>query len=179
MPESYESVHAGMHAADKTAAGSACGGGSNRKAPPRYQDRRKRRRHAHLSEVLLHKLAAHHADERGGGVVRHRLGQHGLAGAGRAVQQHAPARDGSGVEQQRRLVMRGDRIIIEELLLLLARMAQILQSGCPKTQPTRCSLRNQPGRVDAKLPIEVPLGQRQLHGLPDLLLLNVIATDVL
>ena len=34
---------------------------------------------AHLPKVFLHKLGAHNADEGGGGVVRHGLGQHGLA----------------------------------------------------------------------------------------------------
>lgn len=33
----------------------------------------------HLSQVLLHKLTAHYADEGGSGVVRNSLGQHGLA----------------------------------------------------------------------------------------------------
>mmetsp|Transcript_20115 Transcript_20115/g.41040 ORF Transcript_20115/g.41040 Transcript_20115/m.41040 type:complete len:302 (-) Transcript_20115:480-1385(-) len=45
-----------------------------------------------LTQVLLHKLRANDADERGGGVVGHRLGEHSLPGAGRAPQQHAARR---------------------------------------------------------------------------------------
>ena len=75
--------------------------------------------------MFLHKLGAHDADEGGGGVVRHRLGQHGFAGAGRAIQQHAAR------------------------------------------------------RVDANLPIQLVVRQRQLHSLADLLLLHVGAADVL
>jgi hypothetical protein len=44
---------------------------------------------SHLPDVLLHQLAAGHADERAVGVVRHRARQQGLARAGRAVEQHA------------------------------------------------------------------------------------------
>jgi hypothetical protein len=58
-------------------------------------------------------------------VVRHRLGQHGLARPRRAVQQHAAR------------------------------------------------------RVDANLPVQLVVRQRQLDGLTDLLLLDVGAADVL
>lgn len=44
---------------------------------------------AHLSKVLLHKFAAHNTDERCSGVVRHCLGEHGLARARRSVEEHA------------------------------------------------------------------------------------------
>jgi hypothetical protein len=36
----------------------------------------------HLAKIFLHKLAAHHADERGCGVVSNSLGKHGLACVG-------------------------------------------------------------------------------------------------
>jgi hypothetical protein len=45
-----------------------------------------------LAEVLLHKLGADDADEGGGRVVRNRLGEHRLPGAGRAVEEHAARR---------------------------------------------------------------------------------------
>lgn len=43
----------------------------------------------HLAKVLLHKLAANHTNEGCSGVVRHSLGEHGLAGARSTIQQHA------------------------------------------------------------------------------------------
>mmetsp|Transcript_20563 Transcript_20563/g.48703 ORF Transcript_20563/g.48703 Transcript_20563/m.48703 type:complete len:342 (+) Transcript_20563:380-1405(+) len=45
-----------------------------------------------LAQVLLHKLGADDTDERGGGVVGDGLREHRLAGAGRAVEQHAARR---------------------------------------------------------------------------------------
>jgi len=80
---------------------------------------------ARLAEVLLHELGAVDADEGGGGVVRHRLGEHGLARAGWAVEENA----------------------------------------------TRW--------VDPNLPVKLVVRQRQLHRLPDLLLLDVRAANVL
>jgi len=45
-----------------------------------------------LAQLLLHELAAHHADERGRGLVGHRLGHHRLARPRRALHQHAARR---------------------------------------------------------------------------------------
>ena len=42
-----------------------------------------------LADVLLHQLAARHADERAVGVVRHRARQQRLPRARRPIQQHA------------------------------------------------------------------------------------------
>lgn len=44
---------------------------------------------AAFANVLLHQLGTRHADELAVGVMRHRSGQQGLAGAGRTVEQDA------------------------------------------------------------------------------------------
>ena len=42
-----------------------------------------------FAEIFLHELRAHDANERGGGMMRHRLGEHGLSGARGSVEQDA------------------------------------------------------------------------------------------
>ena len=81
--------------------------------------------HAYLSQVLLHKLRAHHSDESSCGVMCNSLGKHGLPSARSTIQQHPP------------------------------------------------------GWVNANLSVQLMVRQRKLHCLLDLLLLNVVASNIL
>ena len=96
-----------------------------------------------LSQVLLHKLRAVDADEGGGGVVRNRLGQHRLASAGRAIQQHATGWVDANLPVQ--LVVRQRKLHrFADLLLLDVGAANVLRAACAS------------GRVSARPPAERP-----------------------